>query len=398
MLNRRAVLIVVLLLVLGGFIGGIIYLFNLRFSAGDMYPHYSTLRSDPLGCRVYFDSLGRLGHARVQRFIQSIEKLPHGRDVTFFVFGLPWSEMAAEPDEYKALETFVRDGGRLVVTLYPEVNKPRVLNSASATNGPTFKTPPGNNDWRRPRVNLRETWGFDYEFVPTQRGGQALKPMMATRVGDEPLPATVVWHSALVFTNLSTNWNVIYARGTNPVLIARRHGSGSIVLATDSFFVSNEAMRNERRADLLAWLPGGSAHVLFDETHLGVQEQPGLAQLARRYQLHGAALSLLALAALFIWKSSMSFVPRTSESSIAAPVMGRDSAAGFENLLRRSIAPKDLLQASLDEWHKAAQLDRRNTPARREKIRAVVAAFNAAESPDLAATYREIVQILNRKK
>jgi hypothetical protein len=157
-------------------------------------------------------------------------------------------------------------------------------------------------------------------------------------------------------------------------------------------------MRQERSADLLAWLGEGAREILFDETHLGVQERPGIAQLARRYQLHGGIIALLGLAALFLWKSSMSFIPRPSDAMTATTVLGRGSAAGFENLLRRSVPPKDLLQVSLDEWHKTARLDARCTPQRREKIRALVDSFNTVATPNVVETYREIALILNRKK
>ena len=396
MLKRRAILLLALAGVLGTFGYGLWHLFNLRFAAGDIYPHYSSFRGDPLGTRVYYESLEQLGRTRVRRFIQSIDDLPHGRGVTLFVFGLPWDEMSAEDGEFKALETFIRDGGRLVVTLYPELHKPRGFTPGLGTNKPAFKNPLLNDELRRPPINLREKWGFGYEYVPATRE-RLLAPVKVRRIEPGPLPETLSWHSAVVLTNLDLNWRVIYARGTDPVMIERQHGNGSIVIATDSYFASNEAMRNERSAELLAWLPGGNREVIFNETHLGVQEQPGIATLARRYKLHGGVTALLVLAALFIWKCSVSFQPRTSESAATAPVLGRESAAGFENLLRRGVAPKDLLQTSLDEWHKSSQLDARVTPPRREKIRTVVEAFNTAEKPNAVDTYREITRILNRK-
>jgi hypothetical protein len=330
--------------------------------------------------------------------MQPLEKLPDGKGVTLFVFGLPWSEMAAEPGEYKTLEAFVRRGGRLVVTLYPELSKPRFFTSGLGTNAPAFKRPgrPADDE-APPPVNLREKWGFGYEYIPTTRERMMYSPVTVTRIQPGPFPTNLTWHSALVFTNLDFPWRVIYARGTDPVMIERQQGDGSIVIATDSYFASNEAMRQERAADLLAWLAGGNQEILFDETHLGVQQNPGIATMARRYGLHGGAIALLALAALFIWKSSVSFLPRTRETFDAAPVLGRESSAGFENLLRRGIAPKNLLQTSLDEWHKSSQLDRRITPPRREKIRAVVEAFNAQEKPNVVDAYREIARILNRK-
>ena len=39
------------------FVAGLIQLFLLRFKAGDVYPAYSSLRSDPLGTQVLFESL-----------------------------------------------------------------------------------------------------------------------------------------------------------------------------------------------------------------------------------------------------------------------------------------------------------------------------------------------------
>jgi hypothetical protein len=385
-------------MLLATFAYGLVQLFNLRFAGGDVYPPYSSLRGDPLGCKVYFESLEQLGNNRVGRHKQSIEKLPERGTSALFVFGLPWSEMTAQPEEFQALETFVRGGGRLVVTLYPELNKPRGFISGAGTNRPVFKNPLRDYGSLPPPINLRERWGFGMEHIPTTREGRLFSPVTAARIQPEPLPAKVSWHSSLVFTNLDFSWRVIYARGTDPVMIEKQHGAGSIVLATDSYFVSNEAMRKERDPDLLTWLPGSSREIIFDETHFGVMESAGVAILARRYKLHGGVIALLVLAVLFIWKNSVSFVPRLDEQKLSAPVLGRESAAGFQNLLQRSIDLKDLLQASLDEWHKAGQLDRRHSASRRERIRAVVEAYNDAEKPNIVDAYREITRILNHKK
>jgi hypothetical protein len=82
----------------------------------------------------------------------------------------------------------------------------------------------------------------------------------------------------------------------------------------------------------------------------------------------------------------------------ASPILGRESSAGFQNLLRRSVAPRDLLQTSLDAWHKASSQDGRQSASRRERIRAVVEDYNAVEKPNIVDTYRKIARILNHKK
>jgi hypothetical protein len=346
---------------------------------------------------VYFDSLAQLGETRTRRHQQPIARLPERGDAALFVFGLAWREFAAEQDEFNALETFVRGGGRLVVTLYPERTQPRQFVSGQGSNAPVFKSPL-QEEMRRPPINLREEWGFGLDYIPLPRQRMTLLPVKAVRVIPADVPAELSWHSALVFTNLDSSWRVVYARDSRPVMIERMVGAGTIVLATDSFFVSNEAMRSERSPALLSWLPGRSREIVFDETHLGVIERAGVAVLARRYRLHGTVLALIGLALLFIWKNSMSFVPRPSDSATATPVLGRESAAGFQSLLRRSLPPGELLQACLDEWHKAAALDPRASAARRARMRTVVEAHNAAEKPNLVDTYREIARLLNQKK
>jgi hypothetical protein len=81
---------------------------------------------------------------------------------------------------------------------------------------------------------------------------------------DLPLPPDLDWHSGLVFTNLRSECGVsIYTRGTNAVVIERSFGTGSVVMATDSYFVSNEAMAKDRHADLLAWLVGAKQITWF---------------------------------------------------------------------------------------------------------------------------------------
>ncbi len=48
-------------LLLGGlFVTGLIQLILLRFESGDVYPPYSSLRADPLGCKALYESLGRV--------------------------------------------------------------------------------------------------------------------------------------------------------------------------------------------------------------------------------------------------------------------------------------------------------------------------------------------------
>ena len=152
-------------------------------------------------------------------------------------------------------------------------------------------------------------WDFGFKRLPQGEEGDAYDPVNVTSRNEPELPESLSWHSGSYFTNLDPAWKVVYARQSAPVMVERKFGAGSVVFCTDSYFLSNEAMLKERHADLLAWVIGPSSRVMFDEAHLGIVEEPGVAMLMRKYRLHGLVAGLLLLAALFIWKNSSRFAP-----------------------------------------------------------------------------------------
>src|SRR5208337_850665 len=55
---------------------GLVRLFQLRFEVGDVYPAYSTLRSDPLGTMAFYESLGRVSGVSTRRDFTTQNRLP----------------------------------------------------------------------------------------------------------------------------------------------------------------------------------------------------------------------------------------------------------------------------------------------------------------------------------
>ncbi len=178
-------------------------------------------------------------------------------------------------------------------------------------------------------------------------------------------------------------------------------GRGSIVLCADAYPFSNEAMRRERQPELLAWSVGMASQVIFDETHLGTANDPGIAALARRYRLHGLGTALLVLAGLFIWRSSVPFLPPAEErlaDEAAHQVAGKDAAEGFIHLLRRNVPPVDLLRVCLEQWNLTAAA----RPPARWKIEAmqkIVDEQNALDPRrrDPVGTCRRFREILSQR-
>jgi hypothetical protein len=190
---------------------------------------------------------------------------------------------------------------------------------------------------------------------------------------------------------------VIYARGSSAVVIERNFGGGSVVIATDSYFVSNEALSKDRHADLLAWLIGSNRNIVFDEAHFGIVDSSGVATLMRKYRLHGVVAGLILIAGLFIWKNSTSLVPPPVEEKQERFITGRDSGAGFVNLLRRSIAPRDLLATCFDEWKKSSAPKGKISTPRFQQAEALFSGENSASGPKLIETYNKISESLGTR-
>lgn len=232
-----------------------------------------------------------------------------------------------------------------------------------------------------------------------------------------PVPGLrpVSWHSALTFDlDLpgagGAGWRALYTRAGRPVIAERPFGTagGRLIMVSDPYFFSNEALRTEPHPALLALLAGPCPRLIFDETHLGVSENPGMMTLARRYHLEGALAALAVLALLFLWKSLVSLVPPPIPGAAAETgpdagsfVPGRDSGEGFVNLLRRGVAPRDLLATCIAQWRVSNALPGVRAPS--AGVTGILEAIAGAESGKparrraYAAAYQAMCAALKRR-
>ncbi len=379
MLKHQTSVLLAILLLAGGLGYGLVRLFTLRLDEGDVYPIGSSLRTDPLGTKALFDALDQAPGLRTERNFRPLVQLPAERPMTLFYVGLS-HQASWEPGELEHLEAMLRAGSRVVFAFRPA--------DAEAPGKSTFPQPPsrqkkGAADARRkpseggggqaahkkgtapplpiaeeetgtPFAEAAKKWGFSFE-VPTRAQGEEV-PQAAERAGDSGLEPSLPWHSELFFNTAERSWKVLYTVKEQPVLMERSFGSGSIVLAADAFFLSNEALRlNTRAPRLLAYLVGTPHAVVFDEEHLGISEGSGVATLARKYRLHGLAAALSLLAGLFVWQNIVRFVPAREEEEQA--VRGRSGQEGLHALLRRSVPAGQIVQACVAEWRRAFATD-----------------------------------------
>jgi hypothetical protein len=317
------------------FLGGLVALFTADFAGGEVYPEYSTLRADPAGAKLLFESLTRLPGLTVTRNFMPVQSLA-ASGVTVVLLGL----RELDPPE---LEKLAARGNRVVAAL--------------------------REDWR----------------PEPKESGEIFKQWQVQIAVDheKDRPDRLYFSKAL-------GWRPMESSGDKLVAIEREFGHGTVVLlAASSDFSNGSVVESDRLPEVTAAL-GANSRIVFDESHLGIAESGSVVGLARRFRMVGLAAGLAIVAALFIWRNSSSF-PNVGQASRPVSFAGRTSASGLLTLLRKNLAPRELTAACWQEW-----LAGRRREFSRERVeRAEAIARSLADRPLEAA--REIHALLHSK-
>ena len=348
--RNGAVWLIVLLLAV--FLAGIWEVMIAPLITGEVYPPYSSLRTNPLGAKALFESLSEQPGLEVSRLYKA--RSPLDSETTLLILGVDSLAWATSPQAVvKDYENLVSKGGRIVIAFLPSV-APKVPPNAGA---------------------MEEQWHIrlHYRKASSEEEGNT---------------GAIPRESALYFEP-GPEWRVLEEHQGNAAIVERNLGGGTLVLVGDSFPLSNQGLLDSSDAALIAGLIGPAKRVLFDENQFGVSETGSAAVLIRKYRLETAIGMLFAIAGLFIWHSSSSFLPPRAETR-AAPVSGRDSHDGLAALLRRNIPMSQLLPTCWKEWIRSAP--------QRVRPEAVQAEIQEWAGRDPAAGYRAICRALTESK
>lgn len=242
----------------------------------------------------------------------------------------------------------------------------------------------------------------DYKQEDTFAASPAF-PDTAAGAGTEALP----WLTALDFEIKPSEtplWRVIYWRGRKPAVVEREFGKGTLVLCSDSFFLSNESLFREHHPAAIHWLLGeGAKRVIFDEHFLGTREDPGIMSLSNRFGLSGAVVGFVVLALLYVWRNASPLVPPPPDPGYegAPPQAGLGAEAGFPSLLRRAVAGNDLARFVFEQWKSSPsgqELRASPTPERVAALEKVLVEENQAKKKDPARAYRAMREKLGVRK
>lgn len=388
---------VLLAVLLGATVAGFASLYRLRLGGGDNFPPYSSRRADPLGTRVLYDSLAEMDSLRVTRRYEPLNDLSASPERTVVLAGVRAGDWrASEQATVDAIERTARGGSRVFIALlsekHEEVDAEEKKKKDKAPSNPDTPPKTPSSDQSDPKAQRKK-------IVPTlvdleQRWAVGLATGLlkddARRDESAPaeLPASLRWGGEYYFRPAKGSpWQVIYRRDHEAVLIERPLGRGTLVLASDAYLLSNEALQRDRQPVLLSWLLGTHVDIEFDESHLGVIEDRGIAALARQYGLGAAMLLLVAAAALFSWHRMALFVPPAAEREEVA--LSYQQTAGLEALLQRAVAPNELAEACLEEWRRTASVA--------DQARVNAAVGRLPKGAPAVLVYNTVVQALRRR-
>jgi hypothetical protein len=319
-----------------------------QYSSGNVYPEYSSQRTDRMGTAAIYEALSKTC-PEVARNNVPLRSLS-AKNSEVLILGLSPTELDA--DNIDALDTLAKNGNRVVVGL-------------------------AGGGWIFDLQSLNEPVAAKWQvrIVDTRAKQDMADPEIRQReaLQIEPLP-----HSG---------WQ------SGGAGISRPYGEGAIVLMGTSWPFTNGALRDERNIDVLRRAIGNPSRILFDETHLGTVESGTVMGLVRRFRLQGVLAVALACALLFIWQSSVPFPPERADAGSEAEMrmVAASAGEGLRNLLAHHIPPTRILSACVAEWRK--DRGRLVAPDKLARIEGI-----AAHGAHPVAQWREIRAALDPRK
>jgi hypothetical protein len=306
-----------------GFLAGVLSLFGVHFASGDVYPEYSSLRSDPAGSKLLFDALSRVRGLTVARNYVPLP-LVSETNAAILLLGSDANSFVSDSDTQQQAERLSRRGNRMVIALTRR------------------------RDAKPPDVgSLYRNWDV--------------------KIG---------LHAHGLHFTVARGWNVLERAGERIIAIERAFDKGSVVLFTESEDFGNIATVASDRLEIVTAAIGPSTRIVFDEVHLGIAESGSFVGLARRFRLSGMALGLAICAALLIWHVGQGAWPVQPGAEGLSPVPGSPAGlsyhSGLLTLLRRHVKPAELADTCWDEWLAANR--RTFPPGRVERAAAIVRA------------------------
>jgi hypothetical protein len=336
----------------------------------------SSLRQDPYGTSLLFDSYARAGY-RVKRSQDEMSLADEDatRVTAFFIGGYNVGDVETVDEKliiggkfHGLLEDFLKRGGRVVLIQHdPGVRSESTSGSSQSED---------NQNSPRPKPQKEPSWGIENEYA--LQGGEGESPAWAIPIsGAMPSGSEMMYLTAInPWLKTDANWTNLYSGpvdSTNGAqanaqsqsspakfiyMAERKVGAGELIAAGQESFVLNEAIKTHPSPVLLDFLAGGRQVIWVDETVHGLRQEQGVLWLVQRNRLQPALLLFWATLLALLWCMSGDLVRRPARDW-GAEVVRNGEAAGVagRRLLQRSLAPEQVAAECWDQFRRRSPQD-----------------------------------------
>jgi hypothetical protein len=343
----------------------------------------SSLRQDPYGTNLLFDSFGHAGYqVKRSQDEDSLSDQNASKTTAFFIGGYPaeaWrTEEGRLPTTAKLgarLEDFLARGGRVVL-----IQPFRKLKSESQ--GWEVET-----EWKQSPHDSGPTW-----ISPDLRAMPAGSEMMYLGNDSPWLKTDAHWtplYSAPAEANAKADARALV------YLAMRRAGNGELLAASQEWFLLNETIKTHANPVLLDFLAGGRPVIWVDETLHGLHQEQGVLWLVQRYRLQAALMLFWVTLLVLLWSMSGDLVRRPRHGQEAQIVRhGEGAGVAGRRLLQRSIASEQVAAECWEQFRRRSPQDAQAIsadPRWGPRLRAALA------KPPLAG-YKELSQLIAERR
>jgi hypothetical protein len=325
------------------------------------YPPYSSLDNGEQGLRAFYETARRLD-IPVARSYKSLSKTVGATGTLLYTQTDVDSLREEDEKELELYERVAKPGTRLVFLINEFAE-----DFVSATDPKAGKAAPNPADSKdagdqgladkkkstkiagpkRPEETLRTRWGVELKYVDRLRKKNQQDETLFG-IGNR---VTRHWS----FSKWSDHWKPTGGPDGAVYMLERSAGSGSLVLLLGLESFTNKTLLTKVDSPRIASTLSGPRPLIFDEGHLGVADDDTVAGYARQHHLEWLLLGLLILAGLYVWRSTVSFVPALPENQ-GAEIAGREAHMALTSLLSQSIKRADLPREIIAAWRDSVRM------------------------------------------
>jgi hypothetical protein len=346
----------------------------------------SSLREDPYGTSLLFDSYSRAGYqVKRSQDEDTLSDQNAAKTTAFFIGGDlsgDWENRNGDPTVGKLsgrLEDFLSRGGRVVLIQ------------------PNWELKSKSQGWE-----VENVWNE----TPHESGPIWISPDLR----EMPAGSEMMYLSAdLPSLKTDAHWTALYRMGSAKAdakdrkadtsdrvyMAMRRAGNGELIAASQESFLLNEAIKTRPNPVLLDFLAGGRPVIWLDETLHGLHQNQGVLWLVQRYRLQAALMLFWTALLALLWSMSGDLVRRPRRDQNAQIVRhGESAGVAARHLLQRSIPTEQVVAECWEHYRRRSPQDAQAIsadPRSGPQLRAALA------KPALAG-YKELSRLIAERR